>query len=501
MIEVVMPEMGESVSEGTVTRWLVKVGDSVDKDQPLVEISTDKVDAEIPSPAAGTVQEIRVEEGAVVMVEGVLAVIATDGQAAARASAKPAKKSAGDPEPPEESEFAKAPPEAAGVVSGSGRGKAPASSQARAVTTEPELEGDQEDEGTDGDRRLITPVARKIAESEGVDLARVRGSGAQGRVTREDVLKAVEQRGAVPPPAPEAATASAKAAATRRASKPAAEPSERRPAAAPAAPREAPAPPAGDFHVRPYVEGERVEIEPMSRIRKLTARHLSYSQATSVHVTTLFHIDMTRIVATRERVKAAFEREHGTKLTFMPFIFRALSTALRAHPKFNAAIDGETIVYKKDVNLGMAVALDWGLIVPVIHDADQASLAGLARKANDLAERARAKKLKPDEVQRGTFTVTNPGVFGSLFGTPIINQPQVAILCIGAIEKRPVVLTDELGRDAIAIRNMAYFALTYDHRLIDGADAELFLRDVKATLENDEWSELTGVGARAPRHD
>ena len=236
----------------------------------------------------------------------------------------------------------------------------------------------------------------------------------------------------------------------------------------------------------------------MSRIRKLTARHMSYSQATSVHVTTLFHIDMTRIVEIRERVKAAFEREHGTKLTFMPFIFRALATALRAHPKFNAAIDGETIVYKKDVNLGMAVALDWGLIVPVIHDADQASLAGLARKANDLAERARAKKLKPDEIQRGTFTVTNPGVFGSLFGTPIINQPQVAILCIGAIEKRPVVVTDAAGRDAIAIRNMAYFALTYDHRLIDGADAELFMRDVKATLESESWSELPEPD-RAPR--
>ena len=210
---------------------------------------------------------------------------------------------------------------------------------------------------------------------------------------------------------------------------------------------------------------------------------------------------MTRIVETRERVKAAFEREHGTKLTYMPFIFRALATALRAHPKFNAAIDGETIVYKKDVNLGMAVALDWGLIVPVIHDADQASLAGLARKANDLAERARAKKLKPDEIQRGTFTVTNPGVFGSLFGTPIINQPQVAILCIGAIEKRPVVVTDADGRDAIAIRHMAYFALTYDHRLIDGADAELFMRDVKATLESESWSELTGAGPRAARSD
>jgi 2-oxoglutarate dehydrogenase E2 component (dihydrolipoamide succinyltransferase) len=250
--------------------------------------------------------------------------------------------------------------------------------------------------------------------------------------------------------------------------------------------------------VRPWIEGERVEIEPMSRLRKLTARHMAYSEATSVHVTTVFHIDMTRVVETRNRVKATFEREHGTKLTFMPFIFRALSTALRAHRKFNAAIDGETIVYKKDINLGMAVALDWGLIVPVLHDADEASLAGLAKRANDLAERARAKKLKPDEIQRGTFTVTNPGVFGSLFGTPIINQPQVAILCIGAIEKRPVVLTDAEGRDAIAIRHMAYFALTYDHRLIDGADAEVFMRDVKTTLETDSFSELEGLlGSRS----
>ena len=479
MIEVVMPEMGESVSEGTITRWLVQVGDAVSKDQPIVEISTDKVDAEIPSPAAGTIQEIRAEEGAVVQVDAVLAVIADDGagaRAATGASAPAATKVT-----VKEAAAAAPPPEAAGSVSAplpTGDATPPAAG-AVAATAMPE-----------GKRILATPIARKIAAAEGVDLAQVRGSGAQGRVTREDVQRAIEQRKTAPPRSRAAAAASEARPARQTA---AASP----PAAAPVAP----AAPAGDFHVRPWVEGERVEIEPMSRMRKLTARHMSYSQATSVHVTTLFHIDMTRIVEIRERVKAAFEREHGTKLTFMPFIFRALATALRAHPKFNAAIDGETIVYKKDVNLGMAVALDWGLIVPVIHDADQASLAGLARKANDLAERARAKKLKPDEIQRGTFTVTNPGVFGSLFGTPIINQPQVAILCIGAIEKRPVVITDAAGRDAIAIRHMAYFALTYDHRLIDGADAELFMRDVKATLESENWSELTGVGPRAARSD
>jgi 2-oxoglutarate dehydrogenase E2 component (dihydrolipoamide succinyltransferase) len=461
MIEVVMPEMGESVSEGTITRWLVGIGDVVEKDQALVEISTDKVDAEIPSPAAGTIQEIRAEEGAVVQVDAVLAVIEDDGagaRAATRASAPAAAKvTMKESEPTGDST-----PPAAGAV---------------ATTAVPQ-----------GERVLATPIARKIAAAERIDLAQVRGSGAHGRVTREDVLRAAEQRQTAPPSRPRAAASGAVARSVR-------EP------AAGSRPPAAPASPAGDFHVRPWVEGERVEIEPMSRMRKLTARHMSYSQATSVHVTTLFHIDMTRIVEIRERVKAAFEREHGTKLTFMPFIFRALATALRAHPKFNAAIDGETIVYKKDVNLGMAVALDWGLIVPVIHDADQASLAGLARKANDLAERARAKKLKPEEIQRGTFTVTNPGVFGSLFGTPIINQPQVAILCIGAIEKRPVVVTDDAGRDAIAIRRMAYFALTYDHRLIDGADAELFMRDVKATLESESWSELTGAGPRAARSD
>jgi 2-oxoglutarate dehydrogenase E2 component (dihydrolipoamide succinyltransferase) len=239
-----------------------------------------------------------------------------------------------------------------------------------------------------------------------------------------------------------------------------------------------------------YREGEEVEIEPMSKIREITAAHMRYSKATSAHVTTVFHLDMTRVARARARAKDGFAEANGTKLTFMPFIFKAVASALRKHKKLNAAIDGTDVVYKKRINLGMAVALDRGLIVPVVRDADQLSLVGLAKAANDLADRARAKKLGPDELAGGTFTITNPGVFGSLFGTPIINQPQVAILGIGAIEKRPVVVTDAEGTDMIAIRTMSYFGITYDHRLVDGADADHFMNDVKKVLEEDAWTEL-----------
>jgi len=239
-----------------------------------------------------------------------------------------------------------------------------------------------------------------------------------------------------------------------------------------------------------YLPGENVVIEPMSRIRQITAQHMVYSKQTSAHVSTVFHIDMTRVSRLRDKVKDRFTREVGTKLTFMPFIFRAVCNGLKKYPQINAAIDGTNIVYKKDINLGIAVAMPNGLIVPVIKNADEKSLVGLARAANDLADRARTKKLKPEDVQGGTFTITNPGVFGSQFGTPVINQPQVAILGIGTIEKRPIVMTDEDGNDAIAIRTMSYFAITFDHRLIDGADADHFMNTVKATLENDDWGEL-----------
>ncbi|MDX1502823.1 MAG: dihydrolipoamide acetyltransferase family protein, partial [Thermoanaerobaculia bacterium] len=246
----------------------------------------------------------------------------------------------------------------------------------------------------------------------------------------------------------------------------------------------------GEFSVAAYTEGEEVEIEPMSKIRQITAAHMVYSKATSAHVTTVFHMDMTRVARARARAKGGFQRAHGTKLTYMPFIFKAVASALKKHRKINASVDGSNVVYKKEINIGMAVALDWGLLVPVIRHADQLSLVGLAKTANDLAERARAKRLSPDEVRRGTFTVTNPGVFGSLLGTPVINQPQVAIMGIGAIEKRPVVETSADGADSLAIRTMSYFSITYDHRLVDGADADHFMNDVKKVLEEDPWTEL-----------
>ncbi len=322
---------------------------------------------------------------------------------------------------------------------------------------------------------------RKIAEEEGVDLSAVEGTGAHGRVTKKDILAYLDEREKAP-------------------ARPAAAPRPA-PTPAPAAP-ERPAPSAGggallpgaspmpDFYVPPYRQGENVEIEPMTQIRQITAAHMIYSKHMSAHVTTAFEMDLTNVVRIRERVKRKFAEANGTKLTYMPFIFNATVDAIKAHPKVNAAIDGANVVYKKDVHLGMAVALDRGLIVPVIKNADRLSLIGLATTANDLADRARSKKLGPDELQGGTFTITNPGGFGTLFGTPVINQPQVAILGIGAFVKRPVVMTDASGNDAIAIRTMAYITLTYDHRLVDGADASYFLQDVKKVLESDHWPEL-----------
>ncbi|HZI63221.1 MAG TPA: dihydrolipoamide acetyltransferase family protein [Thermoanaerobaculia bacterium] len=309
-------------------------------------------------------------------------------------------------------------------------------------------------------RQASSPLVRTIAKAEGVDITTLEGTGIHGRVTKRDILAHLEQR-------------------------------QRAPAAA-AGPRAAP--PAGKldtgFHVPAYQPGENVVIEPMSKIRRITAAHMRYSKDTAAHVTTVFHIDMAKVHAARERVKQRFLAEVGTKLTYMPFIFKAVCAALKAHPKLNASIDGTNVVFKKDINLGIAVALDWGLIVPVIKHADQLNLVGLAKAANDLAERARAKKLKPEEVQGGTFTITNPGVFGSLFGMPIINQPQVAILGIGTVEKRPVVVTDGDGNDSLAVKPMAYFAISYDHRLVDGADADHFMNHVKKSLIEDTWSEL-----------
>ncbi len=476
--DVIMPQMGESIAEGTITKWLVKVGDRVERDQPLFEISTDKVDAEIPSPASGVLLEIRHQEGETVAVDQVVARVGEAGEqpAAEEAAEKPAEKPAKPAEKPVE-KAAEAPVEQPAEKPAEKPAERPAA--AAASTPAAAAPPAPADEGADAElaerlRTFSSPVVRKMATEEGVDLSAVEGTGIHGRVTKKDLETYLERRSEAAPVPAAAATAPAAIASAAKTAE-----------VVPAARRQP-----GEFFVPAYTEGERVEIEPMSRIRQITAAHMVYSKATSAHVTTVFHLDLSRVARARERAKARFLATHGTKLTYMPFIFKAVANALVAHPKLNASIDGTDVVFKKDVNLGMAVALDWGLLVPVIRNADQLNLVGLAKKANDLADRARTKKLSPDEVQGGTFTVTNPGVFGSMFGTPIINQPQVAILGIGAIEKRPVVVADAEGNDTIAIKSMSYFAITYDHRLVDGADADHFMNHVKKTLVEETWSEL-----------
>ncbi len=459
--EVLMPQMGESIAEGTITKWLFEVGDSVEHDEPLLEISTDKVDAEIPAPASGVLLEIRHHDGETVGVNEVVGLIGEEGEAEEETLAEVDISLEGT---------------AAAVDEVAAEG-ASASDDASPDDGEMTLE--------ERIRRFSSPLVRSIAKKEGVDIQHVQGTGLHGRVTKKDILAYLErrERGEV------AATPASKAQAAPAAA-PKAPPAQPSPAPAAASAPAAAARPTGGYSVPAYTAGENVRIEPMSKIRQITAAHMSYSKATSAHVTTVFHVDFSKIARLRQRAKAAFLRDTGTKLTYMPFIFKAVCKAIRRYPQLNAAIDGDNIVYKNDVNLGMAVALDHGLIVPVIPNADDLSLKGLARTANDLADRARTKKLKPEEVTGGTFTVTNPGVFGSLFGTPVINQPQVAILGIGTIEKRPVVITVN-GEDMIAIRTMCYLAITFDHRLIDGADADHFMAEIKKTIETDEWEELS----------
>jgi len=461
--EVVMPQMGESIAEGTITKWLKKVGERVERDEPLFEISTDKVDAEIPSPAAGTLTEVRFKEGETVEVNTVVAVL-NGGQAGATKAEAPAAKPI---EPPAEAE---APPPAPPPPAPPPQQVAPSSPpppppvQARpAPPASPAAEKEDGSAATAEELRRTksSPLVRKIAQEHNVDISQLEGTGLSGRVTKNDILSFIES-----------GTAAA----------PAQRPAERVvPAPAPAAPQEIVAPPPP----RPQV-GDRVE--QMSVMRKKIAEHMVLSRRTSAHVTTVYEIDMTRIARLRDKHRDAFYERTGTKLTFMPFIFEAVNKALRKFPIFNAQVSGEQIIYKQDINLGMAVALDWGLIVPVIKRADDLSISGLARAANDLADRARTKQLKPDEVTGGTFTITNPGVFGGLFGTPIINQPQLAILGVGKIEKRAKVMTTPDGDDFIGIRWMAYFALSFDHRVIDGADAERFLAFIKEELEAGDFS-------------
>ena len=451
-VDVVMPQMGESITEGTVSKWLKAVGDSVEKDEALLEISTDKVDAEVPSPVAGKVLAINVQEGETVEVGSVLATVGSSSAAPASA-----------PEPAPKAET-KAPEAPAAPVAAPVAAPKPVAPVAAAAT----VGGGSVDELR---RAKSSPLVRNIAKEHGIDITRIPGSGISGRVTKNDILSFLETGAALHPD--DLLVKGAPAFPSRQA---ASAPKTSVPTTAPTfTPSSA-----------PISMDDRVE--KMSVMRKKIAEHMTFSKQTSAHVTSVYEIDMTNVAKFRKAHQAEFQAKYGTKLTFMPFIFEAVVAAIREHRIVNSQVRGDEIVYKGDINLGMAVALDWGLIVPVLKGAGNLSLAELAVTANDLADRARTKKLNPDEVQGGTFTITNPGVFGGLFGTPIINQPQVAILCVGTIEKRTKVMTSADGEDFIAIRNMAYFALTYDHRIVDGADAEKFLSYLKNYLENAEFS-------------
>ncbi|HEY4422638.1 MAG TPA: 2-oxoglutarate dehydrogenase, E2 component, dihydrolipoamide succinyltransferase [Pyrinomonadaceae bacterium] len=459
--EVVMPQMGESIAEGTITKWLKNVGERVERDEPLFEISTDKVDAEIPSPAAGTLTEVRFKEGETVEVNTVVAVL--DGNQASATTEAPAKAEAPVPPPPPAPAPPPPPQQAAPPP------PPPPPVQAKPAPPPPPPPAAEKKDGSaptaeELRRTKSSPLVRKIAQEHNVDISQLEGTGLSGRVTKNDILSYIESGSTAAP-----------------AQRPAERVATPAPAPAPAPPQEIVAPPPP----RPQL-GDRVE--QMSVMRKKIAEHMVLSRRTSAHVTTVYEIDMTRIARLRDKHRDAFYERTGTKLTFMPFIFEAVNKGLRKFPIFNAQVNGEQIIYKQDINLGMAVALDWGLIVPVIKRADDLSISGLARAANDLADRARTKQLKPDEVTGGTFTITNPGVFGGLFGTPIINQPQLAILGVGKIEKRAKVMTTPDGDDFIGIRWMAYFALSFDHRVIDGADAERFLAFIKEELEAGDFS-------------
>ena len=437
MTDVIMPQMGESIAEGTVIKWFKRLGDAVERDEPLLEISTDKVDTEIPAPTSGVLSEIKVSEGETVPINTVIGVIGGEVKEAPSAAVRQPMAAT----PP-------APPTPAPL---------PPTAPKPAVDTAPSEHFQPEHSQPAQAGLRSSPLVRKMAREHGIDLSRVTGTGRGGRVTKQDVLNVVEASSA-PPAAPVGVVPAP----------PAASPLEApAPSPPPAAPASAP--------------GGRVHVESMSNMRKSIAEHMVMSQQTSAHVTTVFEADVSRIVAQRAECKAAFQRD-GVKLTYTPFFVHAVLSSLKAFPIFNASIDGESIVYHTDRNLGIAVALDGGLIVPVIHHADEKSFLGLARAVNDIGERARTKKLMPADVQGGTFTITNPGVFGGLFGTPIINQPQVAILALGGIHKRPVVVNDGIG-----VRSMVYLALSFDHRLIDGALADQFMAVLKQRLEN--WDE------------
>jgi 2-oxoglutarate dehydrogenase E2 component (dihydrolipoamide succinyltransferase) len=435
--DVIMPQMGESIFEGTITKWLKKPGDKVQRDEPLFEISTDKVDAEIPAPASGVLQEIVVAEGNTVQVNTIVGTIAADGESSASAKAAPAA-----PPAPPKKEATSAPPPPVPV---------PAAPAAPAETHDEDVRS--------------SPLVRKLARENNVDLSQVTGTGLGGRITKQDIMAFIER--------------GPSAAAPQIASTPQADgvsqPSSRPEPSAP--PRPAPAAIPGD-------------LVPMSQMRKIIAQRMIESRRTSAHVHAMFEVDLTRIVNLRNKLKNSFEQRNGARLTFMPFFVRAAIIALQQFPIVNASLEGDSIRYHRHVNAGIAVALDWGLIVPVLKSADELNFLGLQRGITDLGERARNKKLMPTDVEGSTFTITNPGQFGAVFGLPIINQPNSAIMGVGGITKQPMVMTDKDGNDSIAIRSVVHLTLGYDHRLIDGAVADQFMALVKKTLEN--WSEDVG---------
>ena len=468
-VDVIMPQMGESIFEGTITRWLKKPGDRVERDEPLFEISTDKVDAEIPAPSAGVLKEIKVTEGQTVPIQTVVAVIDAAGASISEPAAAGAATPAPSPVPAaaagkaETSKAAAPAPQAAAPPPAPAQKPGPSLVPAAGAPAPP-----SRPPSGSGEKVRSSPLVRRIAREHQVDLTQVSGTGAGGRVSKHDILAFVESGGV---PRSGAATAPALA----------------RPSAPPSAGGAAASATLETAVPREKMYFVHYEVQPMSVMRQRIAEHMVLSKRVSPHVYSVDEVDMTAIATLRAKSKEKFEQAAGTKLTFMPFFVRAAVEGLRAFPTVNASVDGTNIVLHKECNIGIAVALDWGLIVPVIKGAEEKNFLGIARGINDLAERARGKKLKPEEVAESTFSITNPGVFGGLFGLPVINQPQVAILGVGGVKKRPVVVETDDG-DFIAIRSMCILSLTFDHRLIDGAVADQFMAKVKSVLEAGQFT-------------
>jgi 2-oxoglutarate dehydrogenase E2 component (dihydrolipoamide succinyltransferase) len=513
-VDIVMPQMGESIFEGTITKWLKKPGDKVERDEPLFEISTDKVDAEIPSPSAGVLKEIKVAEGKTVPIQTVVGVIDAAGDASSTAAAKPVAQPAAVPK--SDAQAAQAPParpSAPPAAPANGRAASSPQPQAQtrplAATTSasavgagaPATGGSPTTGTREGGRIHSSPLVRRMAKEHGIDLNGVTGTGAGGRISKQDIEALIagggQQHGVTEDQADQGGEVEEELEEAFNA--PAAAPTRQAPPMPP--PRQAPAqisspggaPAAGQHGGQVHaafesaVPREKIyfgdyEVQPMSVMRQRIGEHMVASKRVSAHVYSVDEIDMTKVATLRAKSKDEFEKRNGTKLTFMPFFVKAAVAGLRAYPTLNSSLDGTNIVTHKEINIGIAVALDWGLLVPVVKHADEKNILGIQRTMNDLAERARSKKLKPEEVQESTFSITNPGVFGGLFGLPVISQPNVGILGLGAIEKRPVVIND-----SIAIRSMCYVTLSYDHRVVDGAIAHQFLHKVKESLEN--WSE------------